>query len=191
MIKECKKENLTPTASCPKITTKDCPKAPQLAPQLDYNKEIEFNFCYDILEELKNKPYAYTFYKYNNVKKSEISDNSNITRHPMDLFTINSNLENNQYTNILEEFEKDIHLLFHNCFTYNDKESEVYHLGKTLESAFNKKWANKPVFQDKQKGKLKTARDDNTKSTFIGKYIFKFYYTYIFNLLTFTFIIRT
>ncbi|PKY51745.1 Bromodomain-containing protein, partial [Rhizophagus irregularis] len=60
-------------------------------------------------------------------------------KHPMDLLTINSKLENNQYTS-LEEFEKDIRLIFRNCYTYNDVESEVYNSGETLESIFNKKW---------------------------------------------------
>ncbi|RGB34275.1 Bromodomain-containing protein, partial [Rhizophagus diaphanus] len=57
--------------------------------------------------------------------------------HTMDLFTINLNLENNQYTS-LEDFEKDIHLIFCNCYTYNDVESEIYSSGKALESIFNK-----------------------------------------------------
>ncbi|RGB42377.1 Bromodomain-containing protein, partial [Rhizophagus diaphanus] len=58
-------------------------------------------------------------------------------KHPMDLFTINSKLKNNQYTS-LEEFEKDIRLIFRNCYTYNNVESKVYCSGEILESIFNK-----------------------------------------------------
>ncbi|RGB36680.1 Bromodomain-containing protein, partial [Rhizophagus diaphanus] len=88
----------------------------------------------DILHELKNTSYANPFYKCieNDVK-------NNIINHPMDLFTINLNLENNQYTN-LEDFEKDIRLIFCNCYTYNDVRSEIYSSGKALESIFNRKW---------------------------------------------------
>ncbi|PKK66955.1 Bromodomain-containing protein, partial [Rhizophagus irregularis] len=53
-------------------------------------------------------------------------------KHPMDLFTINSKLENNQYIS-LEEFENDIHLIFRNCYTYNDINSKVYCSGEALE----------------------------------------------------------
>ncbi|CAB4442375.1 unnamed protein product [Rhizophagus irregularis] len=50
---------------------------------------------------------------------------NNIINHPVDLFTINLNLENNQYTS-LEDFEKDVRLIFCNCYTYNDVGSEIY-----------------------------------------------------------------
>ncbi|PKB96411.1 Bromodomain-containing protein, partial [Rhizophagus irregularis] len=56
-------------------------------------------------------------------------------KHPMDLFTIKLKLKNNQYTS-LEEFENDIRLIFCNCYTYNDVESEIYSLGKALECIF-------------------------------------------------------
>ncbi|RGB29876.1 Bromodomain-containing protein, partial [Rhizophagus diaphanus] len=50
-----------------------------------------------------------------------------IIKYPMDVFTINLKLKNNQYTS-LEEFKNDIHLIFCNCYTYNDIESEIYRL---------------------------------------------------------------
>ncbi|PKC14739.1 Bromodomain-containing protein, partial [Rhizophagus irregularis] len=61
-------------------------------------------------------------------------------KNPMDLFTIISKLENDQYTSI-EEFEKDIRLIFRNCYIYNDIGSEMHTLGEALESTFNKVWA--------------------------------------------------
>ncbi|PKC13724.1 Bromodomain-containing protein, partial [Rhizophagus irregularis] len=83
-------------------------------------------------------------------------------KNPMDLFTINSKLENNQYTST-GEFEKDIRLIFRNCYTYNDIGSEIYTLGEKLELAFNKIWTEKIVFQVKQqKEKLKRIRDSDT-----------------------------
>ncbi|POG79071.1 Bromodomain-containing protein, partial [Rhizophagus irregularis DAOM 181602=DAOM 197198] len=60
-------------------------------------------------------------------------------KNQMDLFTINSKLENDQYTST-KEFENDIRLIFHNCYTYNDMGSKIYCLGEELESAFNKIW---------------------------------------------------
>ncbi|PKK62999.1 Bromodomain-containing protein, partial [Rhizophagus irregularis] len=48
-----------------------------------------------------------------------------VIKHPMDLFTINLKLENNQYKS-LKEFEEDIRLIFCNCYTYNDIKSKEY-----------------------------------------------------------------
>ncbi|PKY59152.1 Bromodomain-containing protein, partial [Rhizophagus irregularis] len=56
-------------------------------------------------------------------------------KNPMDLFTIILKLEHDQYTNT-EEFEKDIRLIFRNCYIYNDVGSEMHTLGEALESAF-------------------------------------------------------
>ncbi|RGB25975.1 Bromodomain-containing protein, partial [Rhizophagus diaphanus] len=83
----------------------------------------------DILHELENKSCAFPF---KCIKKKDM------IKHPMDLSIINLKLKNNQYKS-LEGFEKDIRLIFHNCYTYNDAGSEICHLGEVLESVFNKK----------------------------------------------------
>ncbi|RGB42770.1 hypothetical protein C1646_750513 [Rhizophagus diaphanus] len=124
-------------------------------PIKDHSKNSQLiNFCYDILQELDIKSNIHPFYKY---------DEKKIT-NPMDLFTIISKLENDQYTTI-EEFEKDIHLIFRNCYIYNDIGSEMHTLGEALESTFNKVWAEKLIFQGKQKEKLKRVRDSDTDSS--------------------------
>ncbi|PKC64802.1 hypothetical protein RhiirA1_461917 [Rhizophagus irregularis] len=93
---------------------------------------------------------------------SEISNK--IIKNPMDLFTIILKLEHDQYTNT-EEFEKDIRLIFCNCYIYNDVGSEMHTLGEALESAFNKIWTEKIVSQVKQKEKLKRAQDNNSDAS--------------------------
>ncbi|EXX61386.1 uncharacterized protein OCT59_015242 [Rhizophagus irregularis] len=82
----------------------------------------------------------------------------------MDLFTIILKLENNQYASI-EEFEKDIRLVFRNCYIYNDIGSEMHILGEELESTFNKIWTEKIDFQVKQKENLKRTRNNDTDSS--------------------------
>ncbi|EXX76819.1 Bdf1p [Rhizophagus irregularis DAOM 197198w] len=82
----------------------------------------------------------------------------------MDLFTINSKLENNQYTS-LKEFEKDIRLIFCNCYTYNDIKSKEYCSGRILESIFNEKWNEKIILHDRQTRELKRVRDTDTDDT--------------------------
>ncbi|EXX61280.1 Bdf1p [Rhizophagus irregularis DAOM 197198w] len=116
----------------------------------DYYKITKKNniidFCCDILQELDGKYNIHPFYKYDE-KETAI-------KNPIDLFTINSKLENNQYTSI-KEFEKDIRLIFCNCYAYNNIESDIYYLGKELESVFNKIWTKKIISYAEQKEKLK------------------------------------
>jgi len=160
--------NLTIDESRPKriikAPAKDLPEAPQPGRRKKTKKNIELNFCRSVLRELKKKthwPYAYPFYEPVDDEKLGVPDYYKVIKRPMDLATINSKLENDQYASA-EEFEEDIRLMFRNCYTYNGVGSEVYNMGKTLESVFNKKWVEKPVPQVKQKGKTKSARDDDT-----------------------------
>ncbi|CAG8510184.1 14584_t:CDS:2 [Rhizophagus irregularis] len=77
----------------------------------DHSKNSQLiNFCYDILQELDIKSNIHPFYKYD----------EKIIKNPIDLFTIISKLENNQYANI-EEFEKDIRLIFHQMSYHSDE----------------------------------------------------------------------
>ncbi|PKY51447.1 Bromodomain-containing protein [Rhizophagus irregularis] len=127
------------------VSAKDFSKTSQ-------QKDIELiNFCYDILHELENKSCALPF---KCIKKKDM-----IIKHPMDLSTINLKLKNNQYKS-LEGFEKDIRLIFCNCYTYNEAGSEICYLGEVLESVFNKKWIEKITHQVKQRDELKRVRDD-------------------------------
>jgi hypothetical protein len=153
ITKEYEKENIvsaitTDVSPTVKVPFKDLSE--NLQPNVPKNN-IKFNLCYDIFHELECKSYAHLFYKC--IEKN--------VRHPMDLFTIKSKLENNQYTR-LEEFEQDIHLIFHNCYTYNDAKSEIYHLGEALESVFNEAWNEKLNLQDRETRELKRARDNDT-----------------------------
>ncbi|GBB88700.1 hypothetical protein RclHR1_15270001 [Rhizophagus clarus] len=135
------------------LTVAPFPKETVNAPVENISKTLQsnklINFCYDIFYNLENSSYAQLFYKYN---EKDIVDK--VIKHPMNLFTINSKLENDQYTN-LEEFEHDIHLIFCNCYTYNDVKSEIYCSGEALESIFNKKWNEELIFQTRRKGELK------------------------------------
>ncbi|GBB89281.1 hypothetical protein RclHR1_15990001 [Rhizophagus clarus] len=179
IIKECEKENLISAATAedlsktsqsdfpetlqpiifetsqsdlPKTLQSDLPKISQL----ELSKKNIKDICCDILYELESTSYAYLFFDIINNKR---------VKHPMDLFTINSKLEDNEYIS-LEEFEEDIRLIFCNCYTYNDVESKIYYSGKALESIFNKKWNEKLILQGRQTRELKRVREnDNDTDT--------------------------
>ncbi|CAB4380152.1 unnamed protein product [Rhizophagus irregularis] len=167
--KKLSKENtFTTVASQPNIsllskkTGKSSVKNLSETLQLDLSKKnITFinDFCYDVFHELKNESYANLFYKY-----TEKDVKNKVIEYPMDLFTINSKLENNQYTS-LKEFEKDIRLIFCNCYTYNDIKSKEYCSGKILESVFNEKWNEKIILYDRQTRELKKVKDNDTGDT--------------------------
>jgi hypothetical protein len=156
-----KKSNLASTTftSLSKKAVKD--------PELDKkNIKLITNFCYDVFHELKNKSYACLFYKY-----VEKDDTDKIIKNPMDLYTINSKLENDQYTS-LKEFEEDFRLIFRNCYTYNNVESEIYHSAEVLETFFNEKWSEKLILRDRKTRELKRVReedDDDTDNSFTSK----------------------
>ncbi|GBB88332.1 hypothetical protein RclHR1_01490013 [Rhizophagus clarus] len=163
IIKECEKENLvSTTTTLPEKThikdlsetlqpgskkntllekplyIKDFSKTIQsdLNLQSDSKKNIKLiDFYYNILHELENISFSHSFFKH--IEKDIINKH---VKYPIDLFTINSKLENNEYTK-LEEFEEDIR--------------------KALESIFNKKWNKELIFQDRQTRELKRVRDNN------------------------------
>ncbi|GES94801.1 hypothetical protein GLOIN_2v1781474 [Rhizophagus clarus] len=121
------KENLEPTITDKIPNTKDSSNTADI--------NLITNFCYNILHELESKSNINSFYKLTEKTNKIIKD-------PMDIFTISLKLDNDEYTNI-KEFEKDMQLIFHNCYIYNDTDSKLYHLGKEVESVFIEIWAEK------------------------------------------------
>ncbi|GBB99051.1 hypothetical protein RclHR1_03400003 [Rhizophagus clarus] len=113
------------------------------------------DFCYDVLHELENKFNVNSFYKLTN----------KIIESSMDLFTINSKLDNNQYTNI-KEFERDIRLMFRNCYIYNNRGSKIHCLGKELELIFNEIWIEKIINQGEE---LRRIQDNDIINSFTSK----------------------
>ncbi|CAG8736597.1 13906_t:CDS:1, partial [Acaulospora morrowiae] len=127
---------------------------------------IELNYCRETLRELRKKvhwPYAYPFYEPVDPEKLGIPDYFKIISRPMDMSTINSKLENDQYSNA-DEFEADIRLMFQNCYVYNGPNSEVGNMGKMLEAVFDKKWAVKPALDSNSLQKSKKARSSVVRS---------------------------
>ncbi|GBB92626.1 hypothetical protein RclHR1_20350001 [Rhizophagus clarus] len=113
------------------------------------------DFCCDVLHELENKFNTNSFYKLT----------SKIIESPMDLFTINSKLDNEQYTNV-KEFESDIRLMFRNCYIYNNRGSKIHQLGKELELIFNEIWFDKIINQGKE---LRNIQDNDVINSIASK----------------------
>ena len=92
-------------------------------------------FCQSILKELlsqKHSDYAWPFYHPVDVRDLGLDDYFDIIKHPIDLSTIKSKLDDRQYKNVLE-FSADLRLMFTNCYRYNAADHDVHKFGKKLQ----------------------------------------------------------
>ena len=85
-----------------------------------------------------------------------------IIRHPMDLATMKKKLDNGSYRDEVD-FERDMRLMFNNCYTFNAPGSEVYNLGKELEAVFERKWEEKPLPGAEYSGSIGYNHDEKPR----------------------------
>jgi hypothetical protein len=97
--------------------------------------EEEWKKCRKIARKLREKSSAAPFLKH----VTDVPKYYDVILHPIDLGTIRKKIENKEYPTV-GSFEADIHLMFHNCFTFNLPGDEVYRAGMDLQSAFCKEW---------------------------------------------------
>lgn len=108
----------------------------------------ELKFCDTVLKELHKKvhePYAFPFYHPVDPVALNIPDYFKIIKRPMDLSTIQDKLKMNSYENATE-FEADVRLMFNNCYKFNPEGQAVHQMGRRLESVFDQKWKDKPLY---------------------------------------------
>ncbi|GEQ67532.1 hypothetical protein JCM33374_g1197 [Metschnikowia sp. JCM 33374] len=107
----------------------------------------ELRFCNQVIRELTSKKHFnvnFPFLQPVDPIALNIPNYTEVVKTPMDLGTIQTKLANNQYENG-DDFEKDVRLVFTNCYLFNPKGNDVHTMGQKLEQMFNKKWASKPV----------------------------------------------
>ncbi|KAI8929393.1 hypothetical protein BC831DRAFT_444255, partial [Entophlyctis helioformis] len=124
----------------------------------------ELKFCSYVLRELVKKqhsPYNLPFLVPVDPIALGIPHYPTIVKHPMDLSTMRRKLDNGVY-DTAAEFEADMRLMFNNCYAFNPPGTDVYNLGKRLESAFDAKWSEKTSFLH-QHGEQVAARPAKPK----------------------------
>ncbi|CAG5107750.1 Oidioi.mRNA.OKI2018_I69.chr1.g3472.t1.cds [Oikopleura dioica] len=107
-------------------------------------KKKEMRVCAAILRELHQKrhqQYAWPFYTPVDVKALELHDYYDVIKKPMDLSTVQKNLDNDMYNN-KDEFTADILLIFENCRAYNPPDHEVVQMASRLQKVFEAKLAD-------------------------------------------------
>lgn len=107
-------------------------------------------FCMGVVKELTNKKHAsfnYPFLEPVDPVALNCPTYFDYVKEPMDLGTVAKNLDNWKYQT-LEEFERDVRLVFENCYKFNPDGTIVNQMGHRLEDIFNTKWAERPIIDD-------------------------------------------
>ncbi|XP_053116581.1 bromodomain adjacent to zinc finger domain protein 2B isoform X18 [Hemicordylus capensis] len=93
--------------------------------------------CSVILSELETHEDAWPFLLPVNLKL--VPGYRKVIKKPMDFSTIREKLSNGQYSNF-EAFAVDVRLVFDNCETFNEDDSDIGRAGHNMRKHFEKKW---------------------------------------------------
>ncbi|XP_063257203.1 bromodomain adjacent to zinc finger domain protein 2B isoform X12 [Prinia subflava] len=93
--------------------------------------------CSMILSELETHEDAWPFLLPVNLKL--VPGYKKVIKKPMDFSTIRDKLSSGQYSN-LEAFSLDVRLVFDNCETFNEDDSDIGRAGHNMRKYFEKKW---------------------------------------------------
>merc|ERR1712235_183524 len=122
------------------------------------SKKREIKGCKQVLKELmqkKHQQYAWPFYQPVDVKALGLHDYYEVIKKPMDLSTVQKNMDNDIYKT-KDEFADDVRLIFSNCLTYNPPEHEVVGMANRLKKVFEAKLTD--IFTNQE------AANDNGES---------------------------
>ncbi|KAM6421510.1 bromodomain adjacent to zinc finger domain protein 2B isoform 2-T2 [Rhynochetos jubatus] len=134
-----KKRKLDETASVSQLKQENVIAVKR--PKRDDAKDLAT--CSMILSELETHEDAWPFLLPVNLKL--VPGYKKVIKKPMDFSTIRDKLSSGQYPNI-EAFSLDVRLVFDNCETFNEDDSDVGRAGHSMRKYFEKKWTE--IFQE-------------------------------------------
>ncbi|XP_060033825.1 bromodomain adjacent to zinc finger domain protein 2B isoform X8 [Erinaceus europaeus] len=106
-------------------------------PKRDDAKDL--TLCSMILTEMETHEDAWPFLLPVNLKL--VPGYKKVIKKPMDFSTIREKLSSGQYPN-LETFALDVRLVFDNCETFNEDDSDIGRAGHNMRKYFEKKWTD-------------------------------------------------
>ncbi|KAG0178794.1 hypothetical protein DFQ28_004301 [Apophysomyces sp. BC1034] len=112
-------------------------------PPRQFLTDEERKFCADTLKAMMKHRAAAAFLAPVDPIAYNIPDYFDIIKHPMDLSTMKTKLDNNEYSTI-DAFAADGRLMFDNCYLYNNAGDPVSLDAKKLEEAFNRRLKKAP-----------------------------------------------
>ncbi|XP_018408654.1 PREDICTED: bromodomain adjacent to zinc finger domain protein 2B isoform X6 [Nanorana parkeri] len=134
-IKDTKKRKIEENNSSP--SKQDTPPASKKSKHHTKDDAKELAFCSAILSEMESHEDAWPFLLPVNLKL--VPGYKKVIRKPMDFATIREKLSSGQYPNF-EAFALDIRLVFNNCETFNEDDSEIGRAGHKMRTHFEKRW---------------------------------------------------
>ncbi|XP_036900523.1 bromodomain adjacent to zinc finger domain protein 2B isoform X9 [Sturnira hondurensis] len=106
-------------------------------PKRDDSKDLAL--CSMILTEMETHEDAWPFLLPVNLKL--VPGYKKVIKKPMDFSTIREKLSSGQYPNP-ESFALDVRLVFDNCETFNEDDSDIGRAGHSMRKYFEKKWTD-------------------------------------------------
>ncbi|KAM7106073.1 bromodomain adjacent to zinc finger domain protein 2B isoform 14-T17 [Molossus nigricans] len=106
-------------------------------PKRDDSKDLAL--CSMILTEMETHEDAWPFLLPVNLKL--VPGYKKVIKKPMDFSTIREKLSGGQYPNP-ESFALDVRLVFDNCETFNEDDSDIGRAGHSMRKYFEKKWTD-------------------------------------------------
>ncbi|RKO92683.1 Bromodomain-containing protein [Blyttiomyces helicus] len=134
----------------------------------------ETKLCATVVSKLKRNPQALAFLVPVDPVALQIPTYFDIVKEPMDLGTVGKKLDKGEYST-LNQFARDVRLIFKNCFAFNAPADPVYESGKDLEAQFKKLWSNvetklgPPAFNDPDRGRSATVSPKPSDAPFPAK----------------------
>jgi len=89
-----------------------------------------------MLKSLKRHPDSGPFLHPVDPVALNVPDYFDIIKNPMDLTTLQTNLNSGKYSDNPDNFISDTRLIFSNCYTYNGINSQISEMAKALEKVF-------------------------------------------------------
>ena len=105
------------------------------------NREKSMERCLEVLDKVSNDKHAWPFEEPVDAKKLKLKDYHKIVKEPMDLSTIRSRLQGEEYKRVEEEFHRDMHLVFDNALLFNHEGDPIHEFAEQLKMKFDKLWA--------------------------------------------------
>ncbi|KAJ2425327.1 hypothetical protein GGF41_002461, partial [Coemansia sp. RSA 2531] len=125
---------------------------PNLQRKKSRTADPQMRFCLNITKEFMKKAnfnIAYPFLEPVDPVAMNCPDYFTIIKDPMDLTTIKTRLERDEYMSPLQ-FESDMRLMLRNCYAYNPPGHPVHEAGRALEAMFDSKWTELPSVRASQ-----------------------------------------
>ncbi len=92
--------------------------------------------CMEVLKELQSHEHGWVFATPVNPVELNLDDYFDVIKKPMDLGTIQKNLEAGSYHSF-DDFKSDVRLTFENAMKYNEEKSIVHEMAKQLKKKFD------------------------------------------------------